>query len=224
MSPNLLDALQHHRPDLAGARYVRAATGAAVDVIDRDDPQLAASSRRFPQSCLVGCRSIFERDSHRARFTDNRIRLALQLGELSIGGGRRVEFDGGMHYAKMHARCFPLEAISGERREKMLCRMLLHVIAAARTMDGATHCTERHSALHDMDDSRIFVDHINDTRRAEDTEIVWLSTRCRIERGTIKYHMLRIARVLDHLRIELKEQCIAIVQALGHINSTLSPT
>ena len=192
---------------------MRTAAGAAIQILNGDDANDA-----FPLGWLAKAqilRGIFETDGYRPVLEDNFIGAALGFPNL-----RRLEdtgdIDGARFDAQMETHGLCVEQVDQHGRQKMLARVLLHVIEAALPVDDARDLAglERRGYL--MRDPTVFIHYLRDVNRAQLSDVVRLATGSGIKSGAIEINPQAIRARLYHAGSELSQITVVIIKALRH--------
>src|SRR5215208_1501387 len=109
---------------------VGATTGASVQVSYGDDADSSGPLRSFSQSLHL--LRIFEADVDRAVLHDDLVRPFLDLLRLLEGQGARIQVESRALLAEVNGNGPIPQQAGHDGRQKMLSRMLLHVIKATR--------------------------------------------------------------------------------------------
>src|SRR5665213_2814086 len=128
MAANAIQLAQQDGTDLASGSNVRSAASAAVQVLDRNDANLALAVGRFAQPEIF--RGMLETDGHRPILKDNLVGAALGLAKL-LRFQRAGDIDRACFRAQMKTDGGGVEHFNQYGRQQMLTGVLLHVIEAA---------------------------------------------------------------------------------------------
>src|ERR1700740_2213239 len=102
----------------------------------------------------------------------------------------------------------------------MLARMLLHVIDASRPVDHTVNRTHKNGRRCVVNHLLLRVGHFNHRHIAERAGVVRLPSRRGIKRCAIEHHFPALALLFagNHLRVELAQERIAIVEPLRRLS------
>ncbi len=104
-------------------------------------------------------------------------------------------------------------------RKQVLAAVLLHVVEAARPVDGASDFARRDRRVGDVRDALAFVDDLDHRRVSDGSRIERLAAGGRIECGAVQVDTASAVARFDHVSAELAQVGIGVIEAFGHTHS-----
>src|SRR6185437_1445509 len=214
---HIADAIQlpnQNRPDSSGRVHMRAATRAAIKILNGDHSNRPGALGGLAK--IEVRRRIREGHHHRTILKHNFVRAPFDRGHL-IGTERRPRnVDSATPGAEMKADSRRAEEISKDRRKQMLAGMLLHVIEAARPVDLALNFVRHYRHGGYMRDDVLFVDYFENRRAAERANVKRLAAGSGIKSGSIEVDFAAIQARLKNTSPECTEIAVCVVKPFRH--------
>ena len=218
-----------HKPDLPGARRMRAAAGAELLVADLHHAYMLLHRRRLAQGKRLQLLFVRKPAANGHVRLNVAVHVVLQRAQLlrrqAHAPVRQLHVDRRIVLSQMQADRVPGKMPPAGSGQHVLAGVLLHVVEAARPVDAPLDpLSDGQRRVYHVPHFAVLVHvHVHDARAAQRACVVGLPAAGGIKRAAIQPHaprvLLRLAR--QHRRVKFLQIGIVVIQSLRHASRRL---